>query len=165
MRKKISLTAELLRSLLDYDAEAGVFRWRISRGSRRAGAVAGNLRRDGYVGILVCGRLYTAHRLAWLWVTGEWPIEVDHRDGDGSNNAWTNLRLATHAQNMSNTKKPRHNTSGFKGVHLRRQGDFSASIQHKGKTIHLGLFPTAEAAHAAYCAAAERIHGEFARAA
>jgi HNH endonuclease/AP2 domain len=90
---------------------------------------------------------------------------IDHRDGNSTNNRWSNLRLATVSQNNANRRRPRHNTSGYKGVSLcRRSGRrrWRAVIYKKGQ-IHLGTFPTPEAAHAAYVAAAPKVHGKFAR--
>jgi hypothetical protein len=159
------LTAERLRELLDYCPESGVFTRRVSRGRAKAGSVAGCDDHKGHLVIVVDGRLYQAHRLAWLYVTGHWPKhEVDHVDGDGLRNAWTNLRSATHAENMRNSRRPRHNTSGFKGVswHKRSQA-WRAYIKKDRRAIHLGTFATPEAAHAAYVAAAQEHHGEFAR--
>lgn len=164
---KSELTFTVLRTLLDYEPETGAFNWRVSRGTARAGDVAGNVRADGYIAIKIFGRLYSAHRLAWLWMTGAWPpFEIDHRDTDGTNNRWSNLRPATHLQNMRNKKKPRHNTSGLKGVsYCRKRRFFTAQIQIEGRQVHLGTFKTAELAHEAYRSASERLHGEFARAA
>jgi hypothetical protein len=94
-------------------------------------------------------------------VTGDDPgDEIDHEDGDGLNNRWTNLRPASHAQNM-------HNNGGWrrhelpKGVKPMR-GRFQARICVNYVVTHLGTFDTPEGAHAAYCEAAERLHGEFA---
>ena len=93
-------------------------------------------------------------------------LYVDHIDGDRLNNRRDNLRLATHAENMRNMKRPRTNTSGFKGVYWSRQhSKWRARIMHNGKQHCLGLFDCPQEAHAAYCKAAEELHGEFARAA
>jgi hypothetical protein len=88
---------------------------------------------------------------------------IDRRDGDGTNNRWSNLRRATQSQNTANSRRPRHNTSGYKGVSLRRSGRWRAIICNKGRWIYLGTFATPEAAHAVYLAAARKLFGEFAR--
>ena len=89
--------------------------------------------------------------------------EVDHINGNGLDNTRGNLRLATHAENMANSRKRLDNTSGFKGVHwVERKRKWCAQIRFGGKPKHLGLFTSKEAAYAAYCDAAEKYHGEFA---
>lgn len=89
--------------------------------------------------------------------------EVDHIDGNGLNCIRSNLRLATHAQNMQNQGKYANNTSGFKGVSWNKQHQkWVASIQINNKPIHLGLFITKELAYEAYCKAADKFHQDFA---
>ena len=96
---------------------------------------------------------------------GEWGRPtIDHRDGDGTNNRWNNLRRASQSQNNANRRRPRSNTSGFKGVsRCRRTGKWIAVIGKRGRMIYLGKFSTPQAAHAAYVAAARKLYGEFAR--
>lgn len=162
------LTADAVRQLLDYDQATGVFRWRVQRGGRAApGTVAGTPDDRGATIIRIGKRHFKAHRLAWLHVHGEWPsLDVDHIDGNPANNAISNLRLATMAQNLANAKRRKDNIVGLKGVSPRCDGKaFRARIAIGGRQLHLGSFPTAEEAHAAYMAAAERLFGEFARAA
>ena len=89
---------------------------------------------------------------------------IDHRDGNPANNRWSNLRLATHSQNNANRRRPRHNTSGFKGVSFdRRVGKWKATICKEGHTMCLGWFDTPQAAHKAYVKAARMLFGELAR--
>lgn len=157
------LTVDHLRELLSYDPETGVFRWLVSRGRVRAGNAAGCLNMKSRHVIKIDGKMYGAGRLAWLYMTGEWPpVKIDHRDRDPSNTVWTNLRPATTSQNSANML--RKNKSGFKGV-ARAGKRWSAKIVVNGKAFHLGTFDTAPEAHAAYKAAAEKHFGEFARAA
>ena len=90
---------------------------------------------------------------------------IDHRDADATNNRWNNLRRATRSQNSANRRRPRHNTSGYKGVYLcRKSGKWCAHIGWNGRTIHLGRFTTPQEAHDAYLKAARKLFGEFARA-
>ncbi len=163
------LTVERLRALLRYDASSGVFIWIGSAcRSLKNGTVAGVFHRStGYVRIKIGRRIYYAHRLAWLYMTGKWPVAlVDHQDGDKANNAWSNLRHAWASQNRQNVGLSRRNTSGFKGVSFcRRRGNYEANIRCAGKLKHLGRFKTPEAAHAAYRSAAETYFGPFARSA
>jgi hypothetical protein len=102
--------------------------------------------------------------LAWLYVHGALPqAEIDHADGNRSNNAIANLRLATRADQMANLKRPRTNTSGFKGVSLYRTGKWAAHIAIDGRPKHLGYFETPQEAHDAYAAAALQKNPRFAR--
>ena len=158
------LTAERLRELLSYDHETGIFSWKVRRQGASHNVPAGYFERsDGYWRIKVDGVLYSAHRLAFLIQVGEWPTcEVDHINGNRVDNRWDNLRLATSSQNKHNGKIHRDNKAGLKGIHARR-GGWRATIKHDGKNHHLGDFASKEAAHAAYLAAANNLHGEFAR--
>jgi hypothetical protein len=162
------LTRARLRELLHYDPKTGQFHWRKrpGGGARRNLSAGHLLPQQARRRIGIDGRLYFAHQMAWLYMTGRWgrPI-IDHRDGDATNNRWNNLRRATRSQNNANRRRPRHNTSGYKGVSIRRgSGKWRATIGRNGQIIHLGTFPTPQAAHAAYLAAARKLFGEFARA-
>ena len=158
MRKRPRLTRARLRELLHYDEDTGEFRW-----WKRVGDESQLGERAGHLKICIDGRCYQAHQLAWRHVTGRWcrPL-IDHRDGDATNNRWINLRRATPSQNIANSRRPRHNTSGYKGVSLWR-GRWRAVICNNGRLVYLGTFATPEAAHAAYVAAASKLFGEFAR--
>ena len=130
-----------LTELLNYDPETGVFTWKVNRGKAVAGSAAGSVRQhklcEHYktIDIGVDGKLYRAHRLAWLYVHGTLPAdEIDHRDGDGTNNSIGNLRLATHKQNGENTKRRKDNMSGRRGVSFHQaSGLWRARASHNGK--------------------------------
>lgn len=159
------LTQEMLRSLLEYDPETGIFHWRIRHNNRiRADRVAGTLT-DGYINIRIGGLTYGAHRLAWLYVTGELPsVQIDHRNTDRGDNSWTNLRKASPSQNAANAKPRTDGSSGVKGVSWeRRRNKWVARIRVNLRRIHLGQFERIEDAQAAYAAAAAKAFGEFAR--
>ena len=167
--KEALLTADDVRALLSYDPVSGIFTW-LAAGSHgghngyAAGSQKDGSKQRGYALITINGVLYQAARVAWLIMTGEWPQElVDHRDGDRSNNIWDNLRAATRAQNNRNLCMRRDNTTGFKGVERTRGGRYKAAIKFDGRRIRLGTFDTPEEASAVYQAAADRLHGEFAR--
>lgn len=154
-----------LVQLLDYDPATGLFVWKVSARGQRAGDVAGHYNKaNGYVRIgFKRGVSYYAHILAWLFMTGEWPAdEIDHKDLDGSNNRWGNLRQATHAQNGWNKKQRSGSGRPYKGVKVLSRG-YSAAIIVNGKLIELGRYYTAEEAAKAYDNAARQYHGEFAR--
>jgi hypothetical protein len=166
--REASLSHETLTRVLDYDPATGVFVWKERTSNRvKVGAAAGNVTPFGYMSIQLLGWAYLAHRLAWFYVHGVWPKEeVDHRDGDGINNKLSNLREANSSQNKMN-RRPRPETKvGLKGVYLHKENppQYRARIKSAdGKVHHLGLFPTAEEAHAAYAAASHKYHGEYGR--
>lgn len=152
----------MMRQLLSYDPATGEFTWLTSLGTRRKGDVAGSINGRGYRHIKIAGRTYGAHRLAWLYVYGELPpAHTDHINRDQSDNRICNLRLATNKENQGNTTKPRHNTSGVKGVHWKcRNRKWCAQIKIDGKKRYLGLFADKNAARAAYIAAARQHFGD-----
>jgi len=150
------LTAERLRELLDYDPETGVFTRRV----RRTSGGTGWPDKVGYLYLMVDGKTYAAHRLAWLFMTGEWPTgELDHLDGNKACNAFANLREATRQTNMQNEVRARKsNKSGLMGVHFRKdRGKWVSAIRINGRARRLGQFDSPEEAHAAYVEA-KRIH-------
>lgn len=106
--------------------------------------------------------LALAHRVIWKMVYGTEPAEIDHRDGDPSNNRLSNLREATRSQNLANRRK-RHGKLLPKGVQATPHGRFRAEIHARGKTLSLGNFQTPEEAAHAFQVAASAMHGEFAR--
>ncbi len=161
------LTIERAREVLAYDPETGVLTWKVSLAPRGpVGAVAGysDPRHRGRIHLRVDGKLYLAHRIIWLLVYGQWPVVVlDHIDGDPSNNRLSNIRAATAQQNSFNQRKTR-GTSRCKGVSWDRdRGLWFSKISRGGKQYPLGRFQSEEEAHAAYCEAAKRLFGEFAR--
>jgi hypothetical protein len=154
-RKSISL-ADVSR-LLSYNQETGEFRWKLNRGRKaKAGSIAGTVQKLGYRVIVIEGSTYKAHRLAWLFVHGHMPPEdVDHIDGNRSNNAISNLRLATRAENMQNLSEPKNGLP--RGVHVTKYG-FQARIQHQFKRLSLGFYKTVDEAYQAYLAAKKDLH-------
>ena len=159
-----TLTAERLRELLHYDQQTGVFRWLVNIQSVKAGDVAGCKTKCGYWQIKINGRVYRAHRLAWLYVNGEWPKGIlDHKEGGGLRNEFDNLRACNGSQNNGNIGKRSFNKCGFKCVY--KNGKWStwvASIGFQKRVIFLGCHQTPEAAARAYDAAALSQYGEFA---
>ena len=147
------LTAEKLRELLHYDPETGIFTRKVRTSSRiKIGDVAGCLSsRDGYLRIAVLSRDYLAHRLAWLYVYGNWPEDqIDHINRNRSDNRISNLRGVTNKQNLQNASKYSHNTSGHTGVCWHKQcSKWVAQIAHNRKHLSLGCFATIEEAIAA----------------
>lgn len=170
--------AQYLRSILDYDPKSGRLTWKKRPADHfldarttkiwntvNEGKTAGHLASQGYVRVWIDGKRYMAHCLAWVIKTGEWPRrEIDHRDLDKSNNRWTNLRESTTSQNHFNIGLTASNKTGFKGVcYESSRNQYRAAVMIAGKTIFLGRFATPEEAHQAYCEAAQKHHGEYAR--
>lgn len=160
MAKTDFLTAARLRELLHYDPETGVFTWLVSNTKRvRVGGIAGCTSDHGYIRIAIDGVQHRAHRLAWLYMTGEWPAhQIDHINGTRDDNRIKNLRQATDAQNRQNLRKPRSdNRCGMLGVCANRDR-WRAVIQVGGKFKHIGTFDTPELAGAAYLAQKSILH-------
>ena len=154
------LTQKELISVLKYDGESGKFVWLIRASSRaKAGCAAGNIANNGYFVIKYLGRTYRAHRLAWLYVMGEFPSsDIDHINGDRLDNRWANLRVVAKVENSQNLRRATARSStGLLGVYPSR-GQFGARITVNGKRVFLGIHPTAEGAHSAYLEAKRRLH-------
>jgi hypothetical protein len=157
------VTAERLRELFIYDELHGIFLRRVTSGGQTKGTIAGTLRKDGYIDIRVNHYKHLAHRLAWLYVYGEWPKEwLDHINGNRALNAMSNLREVTHAQNTQNARVKKNSGTGVKGVHQRKDR-YHAHIHVEGKRRHLGSFATIQEAAEAYAVCAKKYRGEFAR--
>ena len=156
-----SLNSTRLKELLQYNHDTGVFTWINNMGKRiKAGSEAGCLTRQGYVQIRIDAKSYAAHRLVWLYMYGSFPdCSIDHIDGDKTNNARANLRIATQAENCQNLKKSR-GSSGYLGVSkdTTRNNRWKASIKLNGKQIHIGWFKTPLEAHEAYLKAKRLFH-------
>ena len=157
------LTAQEVRDILDYDRTTGVFTWRVKPGPRSGvnpGDVAGSIDEDGHRRIRIRRRGYFAHRLAWLYVHGEWPDgPLDHRNRRPDDNRLSNLRPASLSDNCHNRSgAQRNNRSGFWGVSRDVRGRWRAKIKVNGKGRHLGYFPTPEAAAEAYLQAKRFLH-------
>lgn len=159
------LDARRLRDILDYDRETGVFRWKVMLAHRRKpGDIAGS-RTHGYVEIGINNKSYRAHHLAWLYVTGEWPsADIDHKDGDRSNNAFQNLREATNQKNAQNRHwvSSRKTTTEYLGVTWNKQRQcWMAQIRTKdGRNLNLGLYDDDYQAHLAYLHAKRELHDD-----
>lgn len=170
MPRKINpptLTVEELEKILNYNPTTGAITFKVSRGPRSAGSMATHKTYGGYIAVMVCGRSYRAHRIAWALAHRHWPThEIDHINGERSDNRLVNLREATSRENAKNLGVRSTNTSGYKGVHFHRQsGKWRARICVDYKYVSLGLFVTPECAYAAYCNAARKHFGNMARAA
>lgn len=160
------ITAEYLRSILDYEPATGVFTWKTRRNWHvHAGDRAGYESGNGYRKISILGREYLEHRLAWLFVHGVFPEQtIDHANLNGRDNRIDNLRLATGTEQQANRALQKNNRSGVKGViWLKRERRWQACIHLGGQRIDLGRHLTRDGAATAYRLAAERHYGAFAR--
>lgn len=158
---KPRITAEELRSRLDYDQETGFFTWRAIPGAKFPGKRAGSPSPIGYINLGIDGVTYLAHRLAFLWMTGSWPVgSVDHKDGHGYNNRWDNLREGDASRNAENLKRgKRGSSSGLLGVTWDAQyGKWRAAIKSDGKSYCIGKFDDKHEAHKAYLQRKREIH-------
>lgn len=160
---KANLTAQYLRQILNYEPETGIFRWAIVRRPSpfKPGDRAGTIdKKKGHLIIKINGKSYKAHRLAWLYVTGEWPTtQLDHKNITPADNRLDNLRECTTAINCQNQGMRKNNRSGFPGVYWHKKGKrWIASISVNMKRIHLGYFDDLEEAGAAYMKAKLAFH-------
>lgn len=157
-----SLTQERLKELLDYDPHTGIFTHKLSRGSLK-GSQAGTACKLGYHRIQIDYQLHLAHRLAFLFMEGCFPKEnVDHRDGNPSNNCWSNLRECTQKQNIQNSLG-----SGkfYKNVYFTkgpRKKPFNVKVEVEGRPKSFGYYATPEEANEVAIILRREIHGEFA---
>lgn len=155
------LTGSQLERLLYYDPDEGSWTWTQHHSvvTQCKGREAGNVRPDGYRTIRIGGVRYYSGRLAFLWMLGYWPEEVDHIDRDPSNDRWSNLREATSSDNKANSDRSALNTSGYRGVgFVKRTGKWRVDVN----ASYLGAYDTIEEAIIVRDAAAKQIQGEFA---
>jgi hypothetical protein len=147
------ITQARLQELLRYEPNTGIFTWRVNRkGGVKAETAAGHTTPTGYCFIGVEGQLYKAHRLAWLYVYGQFPeTNLDHINRNPSDNRIANLRLAPQQDNQQNREVNKNNTSGYRGVSYNKlRKKWVAQKQLRGKYHHLGYFNTAKEAHVKY---------------
>ena len=150
------ITQEELWQVLDYSPDTGEFRWKFNLSRKTViGSVAGTTNGGGYIQIRLHGKIYAAHRLAVLWVTGRTPNDVvDHKNHNKADNRWCNLRLATKQENQCNRK-------GLAGVR-KRGNSYQARIYCFGREVSLGSFESEAAAREARRSAELRLFKEFA---
>ena len=158
------LSQHQLQEILGYDPVNGLFLWLKPPVNHPdlLGQMAGSVYSNGYRYIQIKDKAYRCGRLAWFYITGEWPeAYIDHIDKCKSNDSFANLRKASNSENQANRGAPSNNTSGTKGV--RRDRDkWRAQIMVNGKSKNLGRYKTREEAMSAYAKAAEQAWGLFA---
>jgi len=158
------MTRDIFNNLFRY--EGGQLFWKIKPAKQiAAGARAGTNMKNRYRQVQTGYGLFLEHRIIWIMHYGPIPegFTVDHEDRNPANNEISNLRLATHTQNMWNTVAKKTNRSGFKGVsYSKGKNKWIAQIGVNGMKKHLGYFETPELANEAYVNAAKLYHGSFA---
>jgi hypothetical protein len=169
--KSRKLTLKRLLEVLDIDSEAGECFWKVAiarciKIGDRAGCIWKSHSEDLYYRqIRIDGKIYYEHVLIWFFVTGKWPSRnLDHRNRDGLDNRFKNLRLCTGTQNNGNIGLQKNNSSGLKGVYWdKRWEKWVARIQYKGKQMCLGGFDDPYEAHLTYCKVHKELFGKFSR--
>lgn len=158
----MQLTQARLKELLSYDPETGIFLWLSPTSNRvKRGQQAGS-NSHGYLTVRLDHRLHKLHRLAWFYMTGNWPAQmIDHRNGQRADNRFANLREANVKENNRNVSRQANNTTGFKGV-SRHGVNFRAECYADGHRIRVSGFETPEAAAQAAQHSRSKLHGEFA---
>jgi hypothetical protein len=154
-----NLTQADLMGRLEYSPDTGAFTHKHKSPRGRVGDIAGSKTIDGYWSLRVCGKTYLAHRLAWLYVHGEWPKhDIDHISGNKSDNRIANLRDVTRSVNCGNQRRARvDNKIGLLGV-CKVDDLYIAQIGVPGRIIKLGKFNTPDEAHSAYLSAKRSMH-------
>lgn len=153
-------SVDRIREVVEYNPADGIVRWRVKLNRcLRVGDIVGCLDLRGYLKTRIDGTDLMLHRVAWACHFGEWPAnEIDHINGNKTDNRIQNLRDVTRKVNAQNVHRPfRNNTVGLMGV-VRDHGRFSARLSINGKAKHIGMFATPEEAHAAYLDAKRRLH-------
>lgn len=158
------MTQERLKEALSYNKEDGKFRWNISKVGRKFGKEVGCKLNSGAIQIMLDYKKYLAHKLAFLYVEGYIPDEVDHKDGNPSNNCWENIRACTKSQNLRNRKIMPTSKTGVKNVHYRKdRNSYVVSLYLNNKRTFISSHKSIEDANAAATLARNKYHGEFAR--
>lgn len=157
---KRMLTMCRLHELVSYNQETGEFSRRIRASNIKQGLVNPRPSKQGYLRMRIDGGLYSLHRIAWFYVNGEWPANLlDHKDGDKTNNKISNLRAATHGENLQNISIESKAESGLKGAYFdKKSGKWQAKIMLDYKSISAGYYSTALLAHEAYLDAKKKHH-------
>lgn len=134
------MNQQQLKEVLSYDEATGVFTW--LRTGKTAGSAFHNGYRSTYLRIKVGGKACFAHRLAWLYMTGEWPAgDIDHIDHDGLNNRFANLRIVSDEINQKNARMSAANKTGISGVcFVAKTNRWHAWVSRAKKQAHLGSF-------------------------
>ena len=154
------LTQTRLKEVLDYNPETGAFTRRLKQSGVSQGKISGSLTNEGYLVTSIDNKLHKCHRLVWLYMTGMWPTgQIDHKNGNKSDNRFNNLRDVAKQQNTENQRKAQRSNKSTGVLGTWRNGSgFAARINHNNSKVYLGTFATLEEASAAYVAAKRVLH-------
>ena len=147
MKATASISFEYANNVLRYDPETGLLWWKKRARGRKLSRPAGTVKRDGYVGVVICGTNFPAHRIAYLLHYGDCPLDmvVDHENHIRADNRISNLRLVSTYDNARNVSVGRNRTTGVIGVYYNKgKKKFAAQIWAGGKAKYLGLYQTLE---------------------
>jgi hypothetical protein len=159
------LTQEKLKELVTYDEDSGLLISKVDlRKYKKGDALGSTSKDDGCIRITLNRKGYLAHRLVFLYKTGEIPVEIDHKDKNPSNNRWSNLREVNRSQNSLNKTAYVNNKTGYKNVFFRKDiSRYSVRISTNGVYRCFGVFLTAEEANEVATSKRKELHGEYAR--
>jgi len=157
----LTLTQQRLKEVVTFDDTTGIFVRKLKAKRAVVGRTLGYKKSNGYIALSIDGQKYFAHRLAWLYVYGEFPKnDIDHIDGNRTNNKIENLRDVPRTENLQNIKiaKSHNKSTGILGAYLHMSGKFMSRIKVNKKDVYLGLFESAEQANQAYLKAKKQLH-------
>jgi hypothetical protein len=154
-------TLKYLKEILEYNEQTGIFTWKENRGSNKTkGKIADNKNLRGYITIGINGKRYKAHRLAWLYIYGDFPKgQIDHINGVRDDNRIENLRIVTNRQNCQNYKIHREGKLVGNSFHKNNK-KWQSSIVINGKQKYLGYYETQQEAHEAYLNKLKELNNE-----
>jgi len=158
------LTQDRLKELFNYDPLTGVVTRKVkTSNSTKIGEVVGSLSAVGYLHAKVDSKSYRLHRLAYFYMTGNWPNIIDHINGVKNDNRWANLRSCTQQQNTFNQKISSNNTSGFKGVSwVSKSKKWYVTVAGHKPNAHVGSFDSLEEAASVAKRVQAEVHGVYA---
>jgi hypothetical protein len=158
------ITQKELKEILNYNSESGIFTWKniVKPARKKVGDVAGGLCL-GYVVIGINGKIYRAHRLAWLYIYGKWPNDqIDHVNGIKNDNRLCNLRECNQSKNNYNRKMQKNNTSGIKGV-CKHKDKWMVQFKINKNVMYFGTYDDIEFAELVANEVRAKYHKEFLR--
>lgn len=148
-----SISQNRIKEVLNYNPNTGIFTWAKKMSNRNKGSLAGTKLNTGYIQIQIDGSFWLAHRLAWLYIYGNIPKEIDHINQVKSDNKICNLRPVEHWQQIHNSKYSKKSKYGYRGISPKLNSKINPWRAHTkimGKYKYLGAFPTKERAAQAY---------------
>jgi hypothetical protein len=159
----MEITLNQYKKVLEYQPETGNFIWLESRGKAKKGSIAGTPDKNGYIQIRYLRKAAQAHRLVFLYMTGEWPVnQVDHINRVTNDNRWINLRQADSFINMRNRGIQKNNTSGCRGVtYNKAQKKWKVEVKYKHQSYFIGYYKEKKDAIKASYIARVLIYGEI----